>query len=464
MINFESVYIIGIGGIGTSALARYFKAEGYPVAGYDRTPSPLTSQLEAEGIDIHYTDDIESVDAVYKSVDSTLVIYTPAVPHDMGELTFYRTGGYTLLKRSQVLGAVTDGKYCMAVAGTHGKSSTTTMLAWFNACAADDGDGVIGSGSAFMGGISKNFNSNLHIGGGRRIAVEADEFDRSFLRLYPDVALISSTDADHLDIYGTHRELRQTFALFAGQIKKGGALILKHGVSLPVTPDHVKIYTYSLDDAAADFHAVNCRADSRGCYMFDIVCPDMVIKDCHLGIPGHVNVENCVGATAMIWVAGFDPERLRLAMSSFRGVARRLDVQYHGARKIYIDDYAHHPEELRKTILSVRGMFPGKSVTAVFQPHLYTRTRDFWQGFAQSLSMVDRLVLLPIYPAREEPIEGVDSRLILDAVTIADKSIVSKDELLDVLAHDGNDILITFGAGDIDRFVEPIRLMLKQEE
>ncbi|MDE6183789.1 MAG: UDP-N-acetylmuramate--L-alanine ligase, partial [Rikenellaceae bacterium] len=241
-------------------------------------------------------------------------------------------------------------------------------------------------------------------------------------------------------------------------------LILKHGVELPCTPDNVDIYTYSLDDAAADFHAVNCRADSRGCYMFDIVCPDMVIKDCHLGIPGYVNVENCVGATAMIWVAGFDRERLRQAMTSFRGVARRLDVRYHGAGKIYIDDYAHHPEELRKTIQSVRGMFPGKSITAVFQPHLYTRTRDFWQGFAQSLSMVDRLVLLPIYPAREEPIEGVDSRLILDAVTIADKSIVSKEGLLDVLAADSNDILITFGAGDIDRFVEPISLMLSNRE
>ncbi len=458
----KSIYIIGIGGIGTSALARYFASEGCSVAGYDRTPSPLTAELEKEGIAIHYTDDISLIDDRYKHPDSTLVIYTPAVPADMGELTYYRDGGYEVLKRSEVLGAVTEGKYCMAVAGTHGKSSTTTMLAWFNACAADDGDGVIGSGSAFMGGISKNFGSNLHIGGGRRVAVEADEFDRSFLRLRPDVALISSTDADHLDIYGTHEALREGFALFAGQIKKGGALIVKKGVTLPRYPEGVSLYTYSLDDEGADFYATECRTDGQGRYMFDIVCPDRIIKGCHLGIPGHVNVENCVGAVAMMWVAGFDEERLRGAVESFRGVRRRMDVQYHGSDKIYIDDYAHHPEELRTTIASVREMFPGKSITAVFQPHLYTRTRDFADGFARSLSAVDRLVMLPIYPAREEPIEGVDSRMILRMVTAPSKELVEKDDLLEVLRHDSGDILITFGAGDIDRFVDPIREMLEK--
>ncbi len=462
MKSFDSVYIIGIGGIGTSALARYFASEGYPVAGYDRTPSPLTAELESEGIDIHYTDDVTLIDPRYKHPGRTLVIYTPAVPHDMGELTYYRDGGYDVLKRSEVLGVVTEGKYCMAVAGTHGKSSTTTMLAWFNACAADDGDGTVGSGSAFMGGISKNFGSNIHLGGGRRVAVEADEFDRSFLRLHPDVALISSTDADHLDIYGTHEALREGFSLFAGQIKKGGALVVRKGVTLPRDPEGVSLYTYSSDDDKADFHAVGCRADEQGRYMFDIVCPDRTIKGCHLGIPGRVNVENCVGAVAMMWVAGFDEDRLREAIESFRGVKRRMDVQYHGDDRIYIDDYAHHPEELRRTICSVREMFPGKSVTAVFQPHLYTRTRDFADDFARSLSAVDRLIMLPIYPAREEPIEGVDSRMILDAVTAPEKSLVGKEELLDVLRADDGDVLITFGAGDIDRFVELIREMLEK--
>lgn len=462
MIDFKTVYIIGIGGIGTSALARYFASEGYPVAGYDRTPSPLTERLEREGIAVHYTDDIESVEARFKDKESTLVIYTPAVPSDMGELSYYRDNGFELLKRSEVLGAVTAGKYCMAVAGTHGKTSTTTMLAWFNACAADDGDGVIGSGSAFMGGISKNFGSNLHIGGGRRVAVEADEFDRSFLRLTPDVALISSTDADHLDIYGTHDNLREGFALFAERIKKGGTLIVKKSVTLPRLPEGVRVLTYSLDDPSADFYAVDCRADKTGCHSFDIVCPDRRIKGCRLGIPGHVNVENCVGATAMMWVAGFDEKALVKAMDEFRGVCRRLDVQYHGDDKIYIDDYAHHPEELRKTMESVREMFPGKSITVVFQPHLYTRTRDFADGFAKSLSMADRLIMLPIYPAREEPIEGVNSEMILKMVTIADKELTSKDRLLGVLGEDKNDILITFGAGDIDRFVPEIKEMLEK--
>lgn len=463
MIDFKRVYFIGIGGIGMSSLARYFVSNGYCVSGYDRTSTPLTRALESEGVAVNYNQKVENIPAQFLDSASTLVVFTPAVPSDMAQLLYFREHGFEVVKRSEILGVVTHSKYTMAVSGTHGKTSTTTMLAWLNARAADDNDGVIGSGSAFMGGISKNFGSNLHIGSGPRVAVEADEFDRSFLRLFPDVALVTATDADHLDIYGSHEALKQSFADFVAQIKDGGTLIKHIRAEVENFNPQVACYTYSMDNQRASFYAKNIVCNSCGLYTFDVVCPNgRIIDALKLGIPGHVNVENAVGAVAMMWVAGFNEEALRDGLATFSGVSRRFDVRYVSPSKIYIDDYAHHPEELRKTIESVREMYPNKKITAVFQPHLYTRTRDFSDGFASSLSLVDRVVLLPIYPARERPIEGVESELILNKITIPEKEIVEKTELLNRLKSDTNQILITFGAGDIDAFVAPITEMLGQ--
>ena len=463
MTDFKNVYFIGIGGIGMSSLARYFREQGKKVAGYDRTETALTRSLEREGIPVHYEEDMQKVDAAFLNPSDTLVVFTPAVPAGHSELVYFREHGFEVLKRSQILGAVTEGKYVMAVAGTHGKTTTTTMTAWFNALAADDKNGEVGGGYAFLGGISKNFDSNLVLGRGRRVAVEADEFDRSFLRLYPDVALVTSVDADHLDIYKNHESLKESFSQFVSQIKKGGVLVYRRGIDLRIENKEIKIYTYSLDDVASDFHAVNLVCDETGSYHFDIVCPDRVIEGCKLGIPGHINVENCVGAVSLLWVAGFDEEKLKEAIASFSGVKRRFDFYINTPSLVYMDDYAHHPRELRAAIESVREMFPGRKVTAVFQPHLYTRTRDFADGFAESLSLVDELLLIPIYPAREEPIEGVSSRMIHDKVAIPNKRLVSKTELMGVLEKMDLDILITFGAGDIDAFCEPIYNLLKQK-
>lgn len=452
----ENVYFIGIGGIGMSSLARYFKHEGKCVAGYDRTETQLTKALVSEGISVKYDDSVDTIDKKFLDKEHTLVIYTPAIPASHSELNYFRTEGFELVKRAKVLGMLSKNKYLMAVSGTHGKTSTTTMVAWFNKYAADDKCGDIGGGSAFLGGISKNMNSNMILGKGSRLAVEADEFDRSFLQLNPDVALVSSVDADHLDIYGTHEELKKTFTQFVSQIKKGGTLIYRKGIDLKIENNDITCYSYALDDVTADFYAKNLSVDALGCYMFDIVTPSVEISGCRLGVPGVINVENCVGAVSMIWVAGFDEAKLKVAMQDYRGVKRRLDFYINRADLIYMDDYAHHPSELNATISSVRKMFKDRKITAVFQPHLFTRTRDFAEGFAESLSSVDRVILLPIYPAREEPIEGVTSEMLLDMITINDKCIIDKCNLLAHLDAVDLDVLITFGAGDIDTVCQPI--------
>ncbi len=452
-MKIDHIYLIGIGGIGMSAIARYFLHEGKQVGGYDRTRTALTERLEKEGADIHYEDCCESIAEPFRDPTSTLVIYTPAVPADHSELNWFRQNGFEVVKRAQALGHLSEGKYVMAIAGTHGKTTTTTLTAWLN---HEAGDG----GSAFLGGISKNFDSNLVLGPGKRLAVEADEFDRSFLQLRPDAAVITSADADHLDIYGTHEALKEAFSQFVDRIKPGGTLIIKQGVDVKIKNRDISVYRYALNDGHADFRAMNTRIEQDGCYSFDIVCPDRMIRDCRLGVPGIVNVENAIAAVALLWVAGFDEIRLRQALSSFKGVKRRFDFYINTSELIYMDDYAHHPQELRATIESLRGMFPGRKLTVVFQPHLYTRTRDFYREFAEALSLADEVLLVPIYPAREAPIEGINSELIGSLLTVPHR-IVPKEKIAAELANADTDIVVSFGAGDIDNCCEEIARRLR---
>ena len=427
-----------------SAIARWFRHEGKQVAGYDRTSTPLTRELEEEGIDVHYEDDVRLIPSGFTDKEHTLVVYTPAIPNDHSEWTMFREEGFELVKRSQILGVIAKDKTVMAVAGTHGKTTVTTMTAWFNQ--------VVRDGSAFLGGISKNFNSNLVLGGGDRLAVEADEFDRSFLQLYPDSAVITAVDADHLDIYGTYEAVKEAFSAFVSQIKPGGALVLKHGVDLEIKNKDLRIYRYSYD-TPCDFYAKNVRLLEGGYSAFDLVCPDRTIRDCRTGVPGWVNVENAIAATALLWcTGGFDEDdKLREAIATFEGVKRRFDFYINTPQIVYMDDYAHHPEELRAAITSLRGMFPGRRLTVIFQPHLYTRTRDFAPEFAETLSLADEVALLPIYPARELPIEGVSSEMILKAVTVPNR-LIQKEEMIPFVQNEPLDVLVTFGAGDIDMY------------
>ena len=442
-----NVYFLGIGGIGMSALARYFLHEGRRVAGYDRVRSHLTDQIEAEGAVVHYEEDPALIPADFRDPATTIVVYTPAVPADHAELRWFRQNGFEIVKRSQMLGYLSQGKFVIAVAGTHGKTTTTTLVAWLN-------HRVTGGGSAFLGGISRNFSSNLVLGRGRRLAVEADEFDRSFLRLWPDVAVVSSADADHLDIYGTHEALREAFSQFVGQIREGGALVVKQGVDLKIGNPGIRVYRYSYD-VPCDFYARNVQLLEGGHYRYDIVVPGGAIEGCTLGIPGWVNIENSVAAVASVWCAAraegvaLDADALRGALASFSGVKRRFEFYVNTPRQVYMDDYAHHPRELAATLTSVRKMFPGRRITALFQPHLYTRTRDLYEEFAESLSHADEVVLLPIYPAREEPIPGVTSELIARRVAVPCR-IVGREALADTVAAMDTDVVVSFGAGNID--------------
>lgn len=447
----KQVYFIGIGGIGMSAIARYYNAKGFKVSGYDKTPSPLTHALEEEGIEVHYEDNI---DFVPKDVESTLVVYTPAIPKDMGELVYVQENGYRVIKRSRMLGEISAGQRCMAVAGTHGKTTTSTLVSHIFTAT---GEGC----SAFLGGISKNYGTNLLIHENDVVVAEADEFDRSFLQLFPEIAVITSMDPDHLDIYGDEAHIREAFKAFASQVS--GTVIAKHGLDITADDTKAKILTYSYDDPAADFYAVLTDGDGTGFTHFDIHWAGGVISDCVVGIPGWVNIENAVGAAAIGLTYGLDPQKIREALASFSGVKRRFDIQVKTDRCIYIDDYAHHPREISASLTSIRGNFPEHRLTAIFQPHLFTRTRDFAEGFAESLSTVDRLILLDIYPAREEPIPGVTSEIIFKDVTAPEKVLLKKEELMEYLQgvdFGGKEVLVTVGAGDIDRFVGPIAEML----
>ncbi len=444
------VYFIGIGGIGMSAIARYYNFKGVKVSGYDKTPSELTHALESEGIEVHYED---NTDFIPKDAENTLVVYTPAIPKDMGELVYVQEHGYRVIKRSRMLGEIAEGQRCLAVAGTHGKTTTSTLLAHIF---QDSGEGC----SAFLGGISKNYDTNLLVSRNETIVAEADEFDRSFLQLFPEIAVITSMDADHLDIYSDIRNMHDAFKAFASQVS--GTVITKLG--LPVGPADTKarILRYSYDDPSADFYASGITADECGYFTFTLNHPGGAIEGCKVGIPGWVNVENAIAASAIALTYGLEPEKVRHSLGTFQGVKRRFDIHVNTPECSYIDDYAHHPKEIAAAVSSMRDIFPGRKLTAIFQPHLYTRTRDFADEFAEALSNVDKLIMLDIYPAREEPIPGVTSEIIFDKVTAPEKVIMVKEELMEYLKDEPIDTLITFGAGNIDRFIGPITEMLCQ--
>ena len=446
----KNVYFIGIGGIGMSAIARYFKFKGYEVSGYDRTPSELTAKLESEGIGVHYED---NVGFIPKDVEETLVIYTPAVPAELSELRYVFDNGYRVVKRSKALGEITAGQTCLAVAGTHGKTTTSTLVAHI---ITEGGHGC----SAFLGGISKNYGTNLLMSHTPTVVAEADEFDRSFLQLHPSIAAITAMDADHLDIYGDLAHVQEAFREFASQVSE--TLILKYGC--PVSDDQTpaRIYTYHFDDQRADIHSTNLRLDGTGHYTYDLVYPGGILTDIRVGTLGWLNVENSIAAAAICLCYGIDAQKIRHAIGTFEGAQRRLDEHINTPTLTYIDDYAHHPAELSSAISSIRGIFPGRKITGVFQPHLYTRTRDFADEFAEALSALDKLILLDIYPAREEPIPGVSSEIIFNAVTAPEKVLLKREELMDYLKDEKLDVLVTFGAGNIDRFIEPIRQMLQE--
>ena len=446
--SYSNIYFIGIGGIGMSAIARYFKFKGYEVSGYDKTPSELTAALEAEGIPVHYDDDISRIP---KKVKSTLVVYTPAIPATLGELQYVLDKGYRVIKRSQMLGEITAGQTCLAVAGTHGKTTTSTLVAHI---ITESGEGC----SAFLGGISKNYETNMLMSHTPTVVVEADEFDRSFHQLHPAITAITAMDADHLDIYGDLEHVHEAFRKYASQVSE--TIILKLG--LPITSDdtQAKIFTYHFDNPEADFHSTNLRLDAMGYYTYDLVYPGGVLTDIKVGALGWVNVENSIAAAAVCLCHGCDGQKVRHAIGTFEGAKRRLDVHLNSPHLTYIDDYAHHPAELASAISSIRRIFPERKITGIFQPHLYTRTRDFADEFAAALSRVDKLILLDIYPAREEPIPGVTSQIIFDKVTAPEKVLMRKEELMPYLEKEKLDVLATFGAGNIDRYIEPITQLL----
>ena len=448
--KYKNAYFIGIGGIGMSAIARYFKFKGLNVAGYDKTESELTDTLQKEGIDVHYVD---NVDFIPKDIENTLVVYTPAIPHDLKELNYVMDNGYNVFKRSKVLGEITDGERCLAVSGTHGKTTTSTLTAHI---LDESGEGC----SAFLGGISKNYGTNLLMSHTPTVVVEADEFDRSFLQLHPEIAVITAMDADHLDIYGDLEHVHEAFKAFASQVS--GTVIAKLGLDITSKDTNAKILRYHYNDPKADFYARNPQPDKLGYFSFDIVWPGGVIEGVKCGTPGWVNVENSVAAAAICLTYGLKPEAIKHAIGTFQGVKRRLDIHVNTEKISHIDDYAHHPKELSTAISSMRDIFPGRKLTAIFQPHLYTRTRDFADDFAAALSKVDKLILLDIYPAREEPIPGVTSEIIFDKVTAPEKVMLHKEELMGYLEKEPVDVLITFGAGNIADFIAPITELLEK--
>lgn len=450
--NYTHVYFLGIGGIGMSAIARYFKAYGLKVAGYDRTSTPLTDELRDEGIKIHFTDDVHEIPSEFTSDNTkTLIVLTPAVPKDHSELRYFIDNRFVVMKRSQVLGLITSGERTYAVAGTHGKTTTSSILAHIlHSCNVNV--------TAFLGGISVNYDSNFLSGNpgaaGHTIVVEADEFDRSFLTLFPEKAVITSMDPDHLDIYGHEKEMRSTYHLFASQVQK--LLVLNHRLERPATS--AQVVTYG-NDTHTPYHARHISVEG-GRYKFDLVTPGYILRGLTLGLPGRHNVENAVAACAVALEGGIDPSALSDALASYKGVRRRFEICVDTPDMVYVDDYAHHPEELKAAILSAKEMYPGKKITGIFQPHLFSRTRDFADGFAESLDLLDKVYLLEIYPARELPIPGVNSKMILDKMKLTDKSLVSPEELIQNLRRDRPQVLMTLGAGDIDRLVAPLTRLL----
>lgn len=457
------VYFLGIGGIGMSALARYFNTMGKSVSGYDKTKTLLTDTLIAEGMNIHFEDDVNLISPEIKTHRSeTLVVLTPAVPENHSELVFFRNNGFNVKKRSEVLGAITEHAFSIAVAGTHGKTTTSSLIAHILTSSQADC-------TAFLGGIAQNYGTNLLLSEKLKkkkskiksiVVVEADEYDRSFLTLKPDIAVITSLDADHLDIYGNKKEMEVSYSQFASQVKDGGLLIVKKGVDEVLKIQGNKsIITYSLLQQDADYYARKI-AFKKGVYIFDVITPEQPIRGLVLGILGKHNIENAVAAVAVAQRMNVFSGNIKNSLSTFMGVKRRFEYHVKTNNIVYIDDYAHHPEELRACISAVKEMYPQKKITGIFQPHLFTRTRDFANEFACSLELLDELILLDIYPAREKPIQGVTSEMLLEKVRIKNKKLVSREKLLDDIKSRNLEVLLTLGAGDIDLFVEPIKMEL----
>lgn len=452
-LNYDIVYFIGVGGIGMSALARWFNAGDYKVYGYDKTPTDLTNKLETEGINIHFDDNVEHI-PTSASTDNTLVIYTPAVPKDHTELTYFRSNRFTLKKRAEVLGDISRSYFTVAVAGTHGKTTTSSMIAHLLHFAGVDITG-------FIGGIATNFNSNLVIGKtDKAIAViEADEFDRSFLHLSPNIAVVTSTDADHLDIYGDADELKNTFKEFVNKLKEEGNLLIsqKANDSLPINFGK----EYGLNGKSIKVDNLEIK---DGCFGFDFINEDIKIEGLELYLPGFHNVENALAAIEIALLLGVSSENVKEGLSQYKGVKRRFEFIYKSPEKVYIDDYAHHPEELNAFIKSTKALYPSKKLTVIFQPHLYSRTQDFSAGFAAALDQADEVLLMNIYPARELPIEGVNAELILNQMELVRKKVVGKEDIVDTLQNMDFEVLATLGAGDIDRIVPKIKSLLLKND
>lgn len=460
------IYFLGIGGIGMSALARFFLASGKSVSGYDKTATELTAELQKEGIEIHFEENVGLIPDGVKnaSVENVLVVWTPAVPTDHAELNWLKQNGFTIMKRAQVLGLIVGQTKTIAVAGTHGKSTTTTLTAHILRTAGIDC-------SAFLGGISRNYNTNLLLGknlGKENVAMdqnivvaEADEYDRSFLWLHPAIAIVTSVDADHLDIYGDVNAMKDTYRDFVKQVKD--RLITKDVVlkSLELAKDG-RVVSYSVDNKSSDAFAENIRIE-EGYYVFDLVILDSKISNVRMGLPGRHNVENAVAAAAASKQVGVDDQSIREALSSFKGVKRRFDYRIRDPKVIFIDDYGHHPAELKACISSVKELFPGKKVAGIFQPHLFSRTRDFADEFARSLELLDEVVLLDIYPAREKPIPGISSSMLLEKINAKKKFLYTKHELVSKMMQHDFDVLVAMGAGDIDQLVEPMEKALREK-
>jgi UDP-N-acetylmuramate--alanine ligase len=458
------IYFLGIGGIGMSALARYFRAAGKIIAGYDKTASELTTQLSQEGIAVHYDDQLDAIPTDFKSEinrENTLVVWTPAIPSDHTELNWFREQGYLLMKRAQVLGLITANSRTIAIAGTHGKTTTTTLIAHLLRTAGIDC-------SAFLGGISGNYHTNLLLGkklneAGKDhlVVVEADEYDRSFLWLHPALAIVTSVDADHLDIYGDSNEMYESYKLFISQVKEKW-ILKKPVVDTLNLPSNEKLFSYSLDSKDTNGYAENIRIDS-GYYLFDLVYGSERITNLKMGLPGRHNVENAVAAASVAKYLGADDHSIRKALESFKGVGRRFEYRIRSKKLVYIDDYGHHPEELRACISSAKELYPDKKITGIFQPHLFSRTKDFANEFARSLELLDEVVLMEIYPAREKPIEGVNSSWLASLVKGRSVFIYSKEELVSNISRHSFDVLLTMGAGDIDRQVQPLENRLREQ-
>ena len=448
--NCKNIYFIGIGGIGMSALARYFNTQGVIVSGYDKTPTELTHALEAEGIKIHFEDDLTKIDK-----EATVVVYTPAIPANHGELNYYKDNGYLVVKRSDVLQWITENAFTIAIAGTHGKTTTTSMTAHI---LRHTGYGC----NAFLGGIASNYGTNFWSHEKNVVVVEADEYDRSFLKLAPNIAVITAVDPDHLDIYGTAEEVVKAFGEFSDKIKPGGALIQKKGTHFITNATNKNVFTYAYDQLTASFHTINLKVVD-GSYHFDLVHPKGVLKNIVLNMGGLHNVENATAAISIALSLDIEEDKIIQAVAAFAGVKRRFEYKVKTPTKVLIDDYAHHPEELNALITGIRSIFPGEKMVLVFQPHLYSRTKDQCDGFVSTLDKADEVILLPIYPARELPMEGVSSEMLLNKMSLSNKKIMSKEQLFDWAAHTKDKLVVMAGAGDIDVCITKVQEIFTQK-